>query len=160
MGAGCSWALGRCLWILGCGLRAVGAHARYTSFMGAGWLLVDRLFMGRLFVDWVVVCGCGGAMLCVVASWLAKSDRMSEGRVLTIVQNLNNNEQRHHRCSSFGCHIAKSNVAPGNPLVLMWPAVSSVTWCCHVVLVVVVVHVGGQMQVAAIDNGGGDQGWW
>ena len=43
-------------------------------------------------------------------------------------------------------------MAPGNPLALMWPAVSLVMWCCHIVLVVVVVQVGGQKWVAAIDE--------
>lgn len=44
-------------------------------------------------------------------------------------------------------------MAPGNPLALMWPALLSlVTWCCHVV-VVVVLFMGRWKQVAAIDNG-------
>ena len=72
----------------------------------------------------------------------------------------------------LGCHIAESNVAPGNPLALMWPVlILLVTWCCHVVLVVVVVHVGGWKWVVAIDSGidemmvvvtegGGDLAWW
>ena len=44
-------------------------------------------------------------------------------------------------------------MAPGNLLALMWPAISLVTWHCHIVLVMVVVCVGGQMRVAAIDGG-------
>ena len=133
---------------------------RYMSFTGGGWLFVDGLFVGGLFMDWVVVCGRGGAMLCVVASRLAKSDQTSEGRVITLVQNLNNDERQHRHHSSFGCHVTKSDVAPGNPLALMWPAVSLVMWCWHVVLVVVVVHMAGRMWVAATDDGGGNRGWW
>ena len=56
VGAGCSWALGRYSQILGS-----GACVWYPSFMGGRWL-----FVGGLFMDWVVVCGCGGALLCVV----------------------------------------------------------------------------------------------
>ena len=150
------------LWFVG-----DGARVRYELFVGGGWLFVDGMFVGGLFMHWVVICGGGGAMSCVVCSWLAKSDGTSGGRVLTVNHNLNNDE-RHHR-SSFGCHVALSDVAPGNPLVLMWPGlVSLVTWCCHVVLVVVVVCVSGQKRVAAIDDetmvvvteGGGEQGWW
>ena len=160
VGAGCLWVLDHCSRILGCGLRAVGARAWYKLFVGGGWLLMDGLFMGGLFVDWVVVSGHGGAMSCVMASRLVKSDQTSEGRVLTIVQNLNNDERQHHHCSSFGCHFTKSDVAPRNPLMLMWPAASLVMWCCHVVLVVVVVCVVGRMRVGAIDDGGGDRGCW
>ena len=44
------------------------------------------------------------------------------------------------------------------PLALMWPALLSLVTCrCHVILVVVVVHVGGRKRV---DDGGGDRGWW
>ena len=79
-------------------------------------------------------------------SWLAKSDGMSGGsRVLTVVHNLNNNERRQCHRSLFGCHIALGDVAPGNPLVLMWPALDSWVTCrCHVILVVT--------------EGGGEQG--
>ena len=114
---------------------------------------MDGLFVGGFFVDWVVVCGGGGAVLCVVCSWLVKSDGTSGGRVLTVIHNLNNDEQRHCRRLSFGCHVALGNVAPGNPLALMWPGlVSLVTWCCHIVLVVVVVCVSRRKWVAAIDD--------
>ena len=40
------------LWFVG-----GGAHVWYASFVGGWWL-----FVGGLFVDWVVVCGHGGAM--------------------------------------------------------------------------------------------------
>ena len=72
------WALGHCLWALG--HHVVG-----------GWAAVCGcwVFVGRLFVDWVVVCGSGGA----VCSQFVKSDGMSEGRVLTIVNSLNNNNE-------------------------------------------------------------------
>ena len=105
-------------------------------------------------------------------SWLAKSDGMSGGRVLTVVHNLNNNERQHHHHSLFGCHVALGDLAPGNPLALMWPALVSLVTCrCHIVLIVVVVYVGGRKQVMAIDvgvnetmvvvtEGGGDRGWW
>ena len=84
-------------------------------------------------------------------SWLVKSDGTSGGRVLTVVHNLNNDKQRHHHHLSFGWQLLS---APGNSLVLMWPAlIWLVTCCCHIVLVVVVVHVGGWKQVAAIDHG-------
>ena len=49
------------LWFVG-----GGARVRCMSFVGGGWLFMDGLFMGRLFVDWVVVCGRSGAVLCVV----------------------------------------------------------------------------------------------
>ena len=101
----CPWAGGGCcpwaLFAVGAGslfadpgLWFVGNGARmwYTSFVGGGWLFVDGLFVGGLFMDWVVVCGCGGAVSCVVCSWLAKSDGTSGGRVLTVVHNLNNDE--------------------------------------------------------------------
>ena len=53
----------------------------------------------------------------------------------------------------FGCHVTLGDVAPGNPLALMWPGlVSLVTWCCHIVLVVVVVCVSAWKWVAAIDD--------
>ena len=52
------WVVIRRSWAVVCG--------RYTSSVGGGWLFVDGLFMGRLFVDWVVVCGRGGAVSCVV----------------------------------------------------------------------------------------------
>ena len=87
VGAGCSWALGRCLQILGRGLGAMGARVRYTSFVGGGWLFVDGLF-----VDWVVVSGHSGAVSCVMGSQLVKLDRTSEGRVLTMVYNINNDK--------------------------------------------------------------------
>ena len=81
-----------------------------------------------------------------MCSWLAKSDGTSGGRVLTVIHNLNND-------LSFGCHVALSNVAPGNPLTLMWPGlVPLVTWRCHIILVVVVVCVSGRTRVAAIDD--------
>ena len=116
---------------------------------GCSW---TGLFVGGLFVDWVVVCECSGAMLCVVCSQLAKSDGTSGGRVLSIVHNLNNDQQRHCHHWLFGCHLALGDVAPGNPLTLMWPAhISLVMWCCHVVLVVVVVWVGRWKWVVAID---------
>ena len=83
------------LWFVG-----GGACVWYTSFVGGRLMFVDRLFVGRLFMDWVVVCGCSGA----VCSWLAKSDGTSEGRVLTIVNNLSNKDkQQHHYRLSFGC---------------------------------------------------------
>ena len=49
------------LWFVG-----GGARVQYTSSVGGGWLFVDGLFVGGLFVDWVVVCGHGGAVSCVV----------------------------------------------------------------------------------------------
>ena len=99
-----------------------------------------------------MVCGRSGAVLCVVCSHLAKLDGMSGSRVFTVIHNLNNNK-RHRRRSSFGCHVALGDVAPGNPLALMWPGlISLVTWHCHIILVVVVVCVSGQKQVAAIDD--------
>ena len=49
------------LWFVG-----GGACVQYTSFGGGGWLFVDGLFMGGLFVDWVVVCGRGSDVSCVV----------------------------------------------------------------------------------------------
>ena len=67
-----------------------GLRMWYTSFMGGRWLFVDRLFVGGLFVHWVVICGGGGAMSCVVCSWLANLDGTSGGRVLTVIHNLNN----------------------------------------------------------------------
>ena len=98
------------LWFVG-----NGARMQYTSFMGGGSLFVDGLFVGGLFVHWVVICGGGGAVSCVVCSWLAKSDGTSGGRVLTVIHNLNNDKRRHRHRSSFGCHVALGDVAPGNP---------------------------------------------
>ena len=40
------------LWFVG-----NGARMRYTLFVGGGWLFMDGLFVGGLFVHWVVVCG-------------------------------------------------------------------------------------------------------
>ena len=70
----------------------------------------------------------------------------------------------------------ESDMAPENPLALMWPVlILLVTWHYHAVLVVVVVHVGRQKRVGAIDDGsnemrvvvvnkgsseGGCCGWW
>ena len=42
-------------------------------------------------MGWDVVCGCGGAESCVVCSWLARLDGTSVGRILNVVENLNNN---------------------------------------------------------------------
>ena len=108
----CGWA-GCCSWaavvIVGAGSLFAdpglwfvgnGACMQYTSFVGGRWLFVDRLFMGGLFVHWVVICGGGGAVSCVVCSWLANSDGTSGGRVLTVIHNLNNDERQHHRCLS------------------------------------------------------------
>ena len=67
-----------------CGIR--------RSFVGGGWLFVDGLFVGGLFMHWVVVCGGSGAVSCVMCSWLVKSDGTSGGRVLTVIHNLNNDE--------------------------------------------------------------------
>ena len=50
-------------------------------------------------------------------------------------------------CRSWQCGTWK-------PLALMWPALVSLVMCrCHIILVVVIVHVGGQKQVEAIDDG-------
>ena len=57
-------------------------------------------------------------MLCVMCSPLARSDGMSVGRVLTFVDNLNNDKQQQHHHLLFSCHVALRDVAPRNPLVL------------------------------------------
>ena len=98
------------LWFVGGGPRV-----QYMWFMNGGWLFVDGMFVGGLFVHWVVICGGGGAVSCVMCSWLAKSDGTSGGRVLTVIHNLNNDKRRHRHRSSFGCHVALGDVAPGNP---------------------------------------------
>ena len=125
VGAGSSCMLGRCLRILGCGLWAVGLVCGIRRSWMAGGCSWTGLFVG-------------GGVMC---SWLAKSDGTSGGGVLTVVHNVNNDERQHCHHSSFGCHVTLSDVAPGNPLMLI------------VVLVVVVGHVGGWKQVAAIDDG-------
>ena len=115
-----AWVLGHCLWVLvffgweGCCLWVtVVICGSWVLFFGAGSLFVDprlstvghgvleggrlmlvgRLFVGVLFVGWDVVCGCSVAMLCVVCSLLVELDGTSMGGILTIVHNLNNNNE-------------------------------------------------------------------
>ena len=60
---------------------------RQDLFMGR--LFMGRLFRGRLFMGWDVVCGCGGAMLCMLmVSWIQWGKM---GEVLTLGANLDNN---------------------------------------------------------------------
>ena len=65
------------LWVGGLLFVGGGCHCGCWVFVGGscrcgcwvfvgGWLFVDGLFVGGLFVDWVVVCGRGGAVSCVV----------------------------------------------------------------------------------------------
>ena len=67
MGAGCSWVAvvivaagcvgaGSLIAVPGLWFVSGGACVRYTSSVGGRWL----------FMDWVVVCGRGGAMSCIV----------------------------------------------------------------------------------------------
>ena len=107
---------------------------------------------GLLFVGTVVAC-CG---LCAVWSVVSESG-WREG--LSSLKN--NNERRHHRRSSFGCHVALSDVAPANPSPPFVP------FCCDVavvVLSVVVVGVGDRYRwrplatvtmVVVVKQGGG-----
>ena len=118
------WVLGvRGRWVVIRGSWAVvcGRWGSCAVYLVRGWWVVVR---GRVVRGRVVRgLGCGlWPRWCRVVrrvSWLAKSDGMSEGTVLTVVHNLNNDERRRCRRSSFGCHVALGDVAPGNPLVLM-----------------------------------------
>ena len=72
-------------------------HVHYMSFVSGGLILVGglsmgRLFRGGLFVGWDVIGGCSGSMSCIVGSLLAGSNGV-RWKVLTLVVNLNNNEQ-------------------------------------------------------------------
>ena len=114
------------LWVLGVRGRWVVIHGSWAVVCGRWGSCAVYVIRGwRVVVRGQVVRGLGcGLWLrwCRVVrrvSWLAKSDGMSEGMVLTVVHNLNNDKRRRCRRSSFGCHIALGNVAPGNPLVLM-----------------------------------------
>ena len=86
---------------------------------------------GLSFVGTVVACRglCG---LC--GQWLARADG---GKGLSSLKN--NDEQRHCRRSSFGCHVALSDVAPANPSPPFFPFRCDMA---AVVLSVVVVGVG------------------
>ena len=52
-----------------------------------------------------------------------------------------NDERRHHHRSSFGSHVAHSDMAPSIPITVAG-ARRLVTCRCHIVLAVMVVHDG------------------
>ena len=52
-------------------------------------------------------------MSCVVWSPLVRMDGVKMEGVLTVIDNIkNNDERRHSRCSLFGCHLTESDMAP------------------------------------------------
>ena len=74
---------------------------------------------------WFVIRGRGGDVSSAVLSSLATLEEMRVG-VLTIDDSIRNNDERHRRRLSFGCHIALSDVAPANRPV--WSLVSESGW--------------------------------
>ena len=112
------WVLGvRGRWVVVHGSWAVvcGQWGSYAVYVVRGWRVVVRGRNVRGRVVRALGCDLWGRWCRVMCSWLAKSDGTSGGRVLTVIHNLNNDERRHHRRSSFGCHVALGDVAPGNP---------------------------------------------
>ena len=105
-----------------------------SLFVGAGLSIVadgarsrGRGVRGCSFV----VRGRGGDVSSVVCSSLTRLEGTRVG-VLTIDDSIrNNDERRHSRRSSFGCHVALSDVAPANP-----PPPPSFPIRCDVALVV------------------------
>ena len=107
---------GRRLWagslFVGAGLSIVagGARSRGRGVRGCSF----------------VVRGRGGDVSSVVWSSLTRLEGTRVG-VLTIDDSVrNNDERRHSRRSSFGCHVALSDVAPANHPV--WSLVSESGW--------------------------------
>ena len=120
---------GRRLWagslFVGAGLSIVagGARSRGRGVRGCSF----------------VVRGRGGDVSSVVWSSLTRLEGTRVG-VLTIADSIrNNDERRHSRRSSFGCHVALSDVAPANPP----SAPPSFPFRCDVALVVLAVVVVG-----------------
>ena len=95
------WALGHRLWL---SLWVLGVHGCSVIVCRSWAVVCGQWGSCAVYVVcgwWMVVCGqvvrglgCGLlARWChVMCSWLVKSDGTSEGRVLTIVDNLNNNK--------------------------------------------------------------------
>ncbi|KIJ91125.1 hypothetical protein K443DRAFT_14663 [Laccaria amethystina LaAM-08-1] len=115
--------MGAELSFLGGGARSGAVHVR-----GWGAVVGGQVVRGC----GVVVCGRGGAVSCVVWSPLARSGTKVD-EVLTFIDNVNEND-------------ALGDVAAGTPHALVasmrLALVHLVTWCCHVVLAVVVMGVG------------------
>ena len=110
------WALGLCSWVLGCRLQAVGfVRVVGVSIAGGGVRARGRVVRAC----WFVVRGRGGDVSCAGWSSLARLDGMMG--VLTLNDSMNNDERRHRRRSSFGCHVALSDVAPAAIPILLIP---------------------------------------
>ena len=115
---------GRCWWVWGV------VHGRCVVVVGAGLLFVGTGLpivgsgarsRGRVVrVCWFVVRGRGGDVSSALWSLLATLEGTRVG-VLTMDVSINNDERRHRRRSSFGCHIALSDVAPAPPPILPLP---------------------------------------
>ena len=147
-GASSSVGGGRPLWagslFVGAGLSIVAGGARSRG----------RGVRGGLFV----VHGRGGDMSSAVWSSLARLEGTRVG-VLTIDESIkNNDERRHRRRSSFGCHVALSDVAPApphpSPSVVMW------RWSFAVVVVFGVWMVGDGWRWVMMGDDGRRWWWW
>ena len=75
---------------------------------------------------WFVIRGHGGDVSSAVLSLLATLEETRVG-VLTIDDSIRNNDKRHCRRSSFGCHVALGNMATANRPV--WSLVSEMANC-------------------------------
>jgi hypothetical protein len=90
-----------CLRFVGGGLLCPWVVA--ALFVGAGLLFVGAEFFAcgaRSWVgcSWVVVCGGGGAVSCVIA--VSEIGWDEANMVLTMINNINKNNKRQHRCRS------------------------------------------------------------
>ena len=111
------WVLGRYPWVLGCRLQAVGfVHVVGLSIAGGGVHSCGRV----VHAFWFVVRGHGGDVSCAGWSSLARLNGMMG--VLTLNDSMNNNnERRHRRRLSFGCHVTLSDMAPAAAPILLVP---------------------------------------
>ena len=153
---------GRRWWVWGvvhgCCVIVVGAG---LLFMGTGLPIVGggARSRGRVVrVCWFVIRGRGGDVSSALWSLLATLEGTRVG-VLTMDVSINNDEQRHRRRSSFGCHITLSNVAPAPP---PHPSPSVVTWHWSSAVVVVfgVWMVGDGRRWATMGDNGRQWWWW
>ena len=111
--------MGAGLLSVGAGLLSVGAG---SLLVGVGLSIVGGGVRSRgrvVRACWFVVRGRGGDVSCAGWSSLARLDGMMG--VLTLNDSMNNDERRHRRRLSFGCHVALSDVAPATAPILLVP---------------------------------------